>query len=98
MATCEFNIEVLEYANPVTKLSCNDNVQISWMTIASRKWVPTISFEGGPYGCYDDYEVTIFNANNTPLASSPNVGRQQIGGPWKVKVTDPETGNSCTGV
>ncbi|MCB9312051.1 MAG: T9SS type A sorting domain-containing protein [Lewinellaceae bacterium] len=98
VATCEFNIEVLEYANPVTKLSCNDNVQISLDDDCITEVGADDILEGGPYGCYDDYEVTIFNANNTPLASSPNVGRQQIGGPWKVKVTDPETGNSCWGL
>ncbi|MCF8238762.1 MAG: HYR domain-containing protein, partial [Saprospiraceae bacterium] len=98
IGTCSFEIQVLEYANPTTKLACNDNVQISLDEDCVTEVGADDVLEGGPYGCYDDYDVTIFNANNTPLASSPFVGRQQIGGTWKVKVTDPETGNSCWGL
>ncbi|MBK7342786.1 MAG: hypothetical protein IPJ06_06530 [Saprospiraceae bacterium] len=98
VGTCSFSIQVLEYASPVTKLSCNDNVQISLDEDCVTEVGADDVLEGGPYGCYDDYVVTIYNANNTPLASSPNVGRPQIGGTWKVKVTDPETGNSCWGL
>ncbi|HRW76639.1 MAG TPA: hypothetical protein P5563_12090, partial [Saprospiraceae bacterium] len=98
VSTCSFNIQVNEYANPVTSLACNDLVQIS----LDEDCLTTIGaddiLEGGPYGCYDDYIVEIFNPNNTLLVTSPQIGRPQIGLTLKVKVTDPETGNSCWGL
>ncbi len=98
VSTCSFDIQVLEYPDPVTSLACNDLVQIS----LDEDCITTIGaddiLEGGPYGCYDDYIVSIFNPNNTPLVGSPNIGRPQIGLTLKVKVTDPETGNSCWGL
>ena len=94
---CSFTIEVNEYANPVSDLNCNDIVQVSLGEDCDTEVGADDILEGGPYGCYDDYEVMIFNAQNQPLPSSPFVGRQQIGGTFKVKVTDPETGNSCWG-
>ncbi|MCO6486349.1 MAG: hypothetical protein J5I41_11305, partial [Saprospiraceae bacterium] len=94
---CSFTIEMYEYANPVTNLVCNDNVQISLGEDCLTEVGADDVLEGGPYGCYDDYEVTIFNAQNVPLPSSPFVGSAQIGGPWKVLVSDPVTGNKCWG-
>src|SRR5690606_2813824 len=47
--------------------------------------------EGGPYGCYDDYVVTIQGKVSNVL------GRGDIGRTFMVTVTDPETGSSCMG-
>jgi hypothetical protein len=94
---CSFIIEVNEYANPVSNLVCNDNVQISLGENCLTAVGADDILEGGPYGCYDDYQVMVFNQQNIPLPTSPFVGSAQIGQVWKVKVTDPDTGNSCWG-
>jgi hypothetical protein len=44
--------------------------------------------EGGPYGCYDDYVVSISGLTNDIVTKI---------GIYTVTVTDPETGNSCWG-
>jgi hypothetical protein len=94
---CSFTVTVNEFANPISNLICNDNVQISLGENCTTVVGADDVLEGGPYGCYDDYMVTIFNAQNQPLASSPSVGAAQIGQTWKVQVKDPETGNYCWG-
>ncbi len=96
-AECSFAISVFEYAFPISNLQCNDNVQVSLDEDCNTAIGADMILEGGPYGCYDDYIVMVFNAQNQVLPTSPFVGRQQIGGTFKVKVTDPETGNSCWG-
>ncbi|MCF8239320.1 MAG: HYR domain-containing protein [Saprospiraceae bacterium] len=95
--TCCFTIEVLEYPNPNKTMVCNDLVQISLDEDCISTIGADLILEGGPYGCYDDYQVMIFTANNQPLVGSPNVGAGQIGKTLIVKVTDPDTGNSCWG-
>ena len=55
-ATCEFNIEVLSFPDPVSKLSCNDNVQISLDEDCDTEVGADDVLEGGPYKCYDDYD------------------------------------------
>ncbi len=96
-ATCCFTIEVLEYPYPTKTMVCNDLVQISLDEDCATEIGADLILEGGPYGCYEDYIVTIFSATNQPLASSPIVGAAQIGKTMTVKVMDPETGNSCWG-
>jgi hypothetical protein len=59
--------------------------------------------EGGPYSCYDDYIVEIRNWNTgqlidrRPTVPGVQVGVQDIGQNYQVKVIDPVTGNSCWG-
>ncbi len=97
VGTCCFTVEVLEYPNPTKTMVCNDLVQISLDEDCVTEIDADLILEGGPYGCYEDYQVMIFTANNQPLVGSPNVGAGQIGQTLTVKVTDPDTGNSCWG-
>jgi hypothetical protein len=90
-SVCEFTILVNEYANPNRALACNDDVQISLDENCEAVIGADLILEGGPYGCYDDYIVTIQGKVNNVL------GRNDIGKTFMVTVTDPETGNSCWG-
>ncbi len=74
VGTCEFNIEVLEYANPTTKLTCNDNVQISLDEDCVTEVGADDVLEGGPYGCYDDYVVTIYKCQQHTIGFQPECG------------------------
>ena len=93
-SSCSFDVEVLEFANPTSTLACNDLVQVSLDQTGCAIIGADMILEGGPYGCYDDYIVDVVD-----LPGSPNnqVCCAQIGGPWTVMVTDPDTGNKCWG-
>src|SRR5690606_8324108 len=90
-ATCSWCVTVEEFANPIRALACNDDVQISLDDNCEAVVGADLILEGGPYGCYDDYIVTIQGKTTNVL------GRGDIGRTFNVTVTDPETGNSCWG-
>jgi hypothetical protein len=90
-AVCEFTVLVEEFDRPIRHLACNDNIQISLDDNCEAVVGADLILEGGPYGCYDDYIVTIQGKTNNVL------GRADIGRTFTVTVTDPETGNSCWG-
>ncbi|MBK9270503.1 MAG: T9SS type A sorting domain-containing protein [Saprospiraceae bacterium] len=101
---CIFDVCVNEYSNPTRALACNDLVQISlddscWATIN-----PDMVLEGGPYGCYDNYNVVVRDwitkaiVDRRPTIAGSQVGRQDIGRQLQVTVTDPRTGNTCWGM
>jgi hypothetical protein len=86
---CAFTIEMFEYANPTETLTCNDNVQISLDQAGTGILGADMILEGGPYGCYDDYIVTIDGASNGLDCSMIGAGSIMV------MVEDPETGNTC---
>jgi hypothetical protein len=88
---CTFCINVEEFDNPKRALACNDDVQISLDENCADTIGADKILEGGPYGCYDDYIVTIMGRTNNIL------GRGDIGSTFTVVVTDPETGVNCMG-
>ncbi|MBL0083781.1 MAG: proprotein convertase P-domain-containing protein [Saprospiraceae bacterium] len=87
MATCSFGITVQEYPFATTALACNDLVNISLGDDCQVVVNADMVLEGGPYGCYDEYVVTVTGGGN--VITTP--------GAYGVTVTDPETGNSCWG-
>ncbi|MBK8955831.1 MAG: T9SS type A sorting domain-containing protein [Saprospiraceae bacterium] len=102
VATCQFDVCVNAFANPVTQLACHDEIQIS----LDENCLATISADevlaGGPYKCFDDFEIEVRDwITNLIIDRSPNpgiqVGIQDIGRELKITVRDPVTGNSCWG-
>ena len=100
-ATCEFCVEVLEYPNPTGSLACNDHVNISLDENCEAIVGADDILEGGPYGCYDFYEVNLFfdAALTQPVPTSPLLTSQNVGQTLYVQVVDPNSnqGNSCWG-
>jgi hypothetical protein len=88
---CAFIIEMFEYANPSGTLVCNDNVQISLDVTGSGILGADVILEGGSYGCYDDYIVTIDGGSD--VLDCTMVGAGSI----MVLVEDADTGNTCWG-
>ena len=88
--TCTFNVTVNEYANPTSVMSCNDNVQISLPASGVAVVGADMILEGGPYGCYDDYVVSIDGGGNSVDCS--NVGQT-----LQVLVQDDNSANMCWG-
>jgi hypothetical protein len=90
VSTCDFTITMNEYANPTETLACNDHVYIALDEDGCSTIGADMILEGGPYGCYDDYIVTVENG-------SAEVCCDEIGDILTVVVTDPDTGNTCEG-
>jgi hypothetical protein len=88
---CAFTIEMFEYANPTPVLTCNNNIQVSLSDSGSDILGADMILEGGSYGCYDDYIVTIDGGSNELNCSM--IGEGSI----MVMVEDPDTGNTCWG-
>lgn len=93
--TCTFTVTIEEYPNPVSTLSCNDDVQASLDGNGQAVIGADMVLEGGPYGCYDDYLVDVLNENGESLGNILTC--EDIGYNYTVMVTDPDTGNKCWG-
>lgn len=93
-ATCSFNFEVFEYSAPSNALACNDLVQISLDVECAAVVGADQMLEGDFYGCYDDYQVVIFNKQNQPIGNV--VTGDYIGDQLRVEVRGPN-GNKCWG-
>jgi uncharacterized protein YrzB (UPF0473 family) len=90
VSTCSFSITMNEYANPTETLVCNDHVLVALDEDGCSIIGADMILEGGPYGCYDDYEVSVENGDL-------EVCCDEIGSELTVVITDPDTGNSCEG-
>ncbi len=98
-ASCSFKVTVNKFGSPVTSLVCNDLVNISLGENCSTTVGADQVLEGGPYRCYDEYIVQIDKI--APYGNGPWVPAvltsADIGKTYSVRVTDPVTGNKCTG-
>lgn len=97
-------INVQEYPNAITSLACNDNVQVSLDQTCSATISPDMILEGGPYGCYDNYIVQVFQGGQNgiqidrdPIVPGVQIDGNDFGNCYSTKVFDPSTGNSCWG-
>jgi hypothetical protein len=98
-STCSFTVTVLPHPNPDLSLTCND---LSFLAL-DEDCNDVISADqillGDHYKCYDHYVVQIDKIppfGNGPWVA-PVLGSADIGKTYKVRVTDPDTDNKCTG-
>ncbi len=93
--SCAFDVTIVEFPNAVGTVTCNDEVQISidqdGIVIVGADDV----LEGGPYGCYDDFLVTIHDADGNQFGNTLTC--DNIGDLLTVKVINPENNNACWG-
>ncbi len=97
---CTFNVTVQEYNDPDPSLVCNSLVNLSLDATCETCITPDMILEGGPYTCYDNYIVEVFECHDPgcdPIASSPCVTLENIGQTLIVEITDPISGNYCWG-
>ena len=99
VSNCSFKVTVNKFPNPVTSLVCNDLVNIALGEGCTTTVGADQVLEGGPYRCYDEYIVQVDKI--APLGNGPWVPAiltaADIGKTYGVRVTDPATGNKCTG-
>lgn len=89
-----FNVTVNEFPNPVANLACNNLVNISLDSNCEGLITPDMVLEGGPYGCYDNYTVTIKDSDDNEYGNM--VTSSMIGLDLIAEVAD-EEGNYCWG-
>jgi|GEM_PF-6082399 len=92
--TCSFLIIILEFPNPITSEACNNSINLSPGADCEVLVTADMILEGGPYGCYENYIVTITTQSGDPVPNpitTPFVGQTLI-----ATVTDPN-GVSCWG-
>jgi len=110
VSSCDWCVTIEEFPNAVTTLSCNSNLNHGVNATDCEFFVtPDIILEGGPYGCYENYIVTIAgvpanavvgNGTNSVLIKAsqlPGFPENGMAGPYDIMVTDPATGVSCWG-
>lgn len=96
---CSFTVTVLEYPNPIWTLVCDDLVSIALGDDCTYTVGADDVLEGGPYRCYDFYVVEIDKIppfGNGPWVP-PILTAADIGKTYKARVTEPITGNRCSG-
>jgi len=89
-----FDVTVEEFANPITTLACNNLVNISMDGNCEAIITPDMVLEGGPYGCYDNYTVTIKDEDGNSYGNV--VTADMVGLNLIVEIQDPN-GNICWG-
>ncbi len=98
-AACSFKVTVVPYAFGITTLVCNDVVFIALGPDCTVTLNADQVLEGGPYSCYDNYNVEIDKI--PPYGNGPWVpavlSGADVGKSYSVRVTDPSTGNKCFG-
>lgn len=99
VATCSFSVTVNDFAGPVNSLVCNDLVIVALGQDCQTTVGADQVLEGGPYKCYDNYVVELDKI--APYGNGPWVpavlGLPDINKTYRVRVTDPITGNKCFG-
>ena len=92
--TCSFDIIILEYPNPIDNDACNNSINLSPDADCQALVTADMILEGGPYGCYANYQVVITTQAGDPV---PNpITSTYIGETLIAMVLDPN-GNSCWG-
>ncbi len=92
--SCSFSIIIVEFPNPITDDACNANINLSPDNDCEVLVTADMVLEGGPYGCYDNYIVTLTTLDGSPV---PNpITAAYIEQTIIASVQDP-SGNMCWG-
>jgi hypothetical protein len=95
--TCTFNVNIIPHEPDQGVFVCNGNINLSLGTDCTATVTPDMILEGGFYGCYDDYCVTVTNAVGDTIPNA-TFDLSHVGGLYTVSVSDcTEGGNSCWG-
>lgn len=92
--TCTFIVHILPYPAPINSTACNNEVTVYSSDGCEVLITPDMVLEGGPYACYEIYDVVIMTGSGNAV---PNpVTYQYFGDQLQVQIFDPY-GNSCWG-
>ena len=68
VSTCSFDVVIIEFQNPTTTIACNSTIQVSLDDNCFAVVGADMVLEGGPYGCYEDYTVSINGGGNIAVS------------------------------
>jgi subtilisin-like proprotein convertase family protein len=86
---CIVTVNINEFASPVSSLACNNLVNVSLDDGCEAFITADMVLEGGPYGCYEGYNVIIEGITGNVITSP---------GDYSVTIEDPFSNNACWGV
>ena len=86
-AICTQDIIISEFGGAISSVACNDLVQLSLDENCEVVVTPDDITEGGPYGCFDLFQVSISGVIGNTIT---------VPGTYTVTITTP-AGNSCWG-
>ncbi len=93
ISNISFTVTVNEFPDAISAIACNDEVQVS---LDNEECTAVITadqiLEGGPYGCFDDYVVNVYDQNG--FSYGDVMTYDNVGMNLTVQVTGPN-GNSC---
>jgi len=95
-AQCSFSVTVNEFVPTSTDLGCNSLVHVSLDENCEALVTADMVLEGNNFGCYDDYVITVTDANGNVIPGNL-LGLNHVGTTVEVSILDPDTGNSCWG-
>lgn len=109
-SVCSFNVTVEEYPEELqtSTLACNGGLNFSVDETCAAIITADMVLEGGPYGCYEDFVVTIAgipagalsgNGTNAVTIDASLIAQfvaNGMYGPFEITVSDPDAANnSC---
>jgi len=94
---CSYMIDVREYPNPTGSMSCNNRINLSLNENCEATITAAMLLKGGPYGCYDDFEVVVIDEAGDTITEIPHAGIENIGEVFTVSIINPDNENSCWG-
>ena len=104
--TCDFSVIINEFTPNNNTIACNNSINISLDANCQAVITPDMILEGSNYGCYNDYVIMVLEGHdpNDPQLILPTnnngfpiISPAYVGDTLTVKITDPDTGNSCWG-
>jgi subtilisin-like proprotein convertase family protein len=108
LSSCDWCVNIVENPGPYANLSCNANINVSVDANCEAIITADMVLEGGPYGCYENYNVTVSgispasavvgNGTNAVIIKASQIDGWEGGmfGPFDVSVSDPnDANNSC---
>ena len=97
VGTCTFIADVREFEPTDNSLNCNNSINLSLGPDCTAEVTADMFLEGGGYGCYDNYCITIMNENGT-IPHDNFFDLSDVGQTFQVTITDClGSNNSCWG-
>ena len=91
---CSYTVTVVEFIPASNDITCNNLVQVTLDENCEALVTADMILEGNNYGCYEDYMITVVDANGSIVIGNL-LGLAHVGTTLTVSITDPETGNTC---
>ncbi|MFK8006456.1 MAG: HYR domain-containing protein, partial [Saprospiraceae bacterium] len=95
-AQCSFSVTVIEYVPTSNDLTCNSLVHVTLDENCEALVTADMVLEGNNYGCYDDYVITVTDANGI-IVPGNLLTLANVGTVVEVSILDPDTGITCWG-